>query len=338
MYVGEQLADLSDRRLAVAALWGVEHLVVHTTAAAGVEGADGRWDIDRIEELKRRLRGFGHEVDALALTPGRLFLDLLEGQPVEDQFLRLEQNVEAAAQAGIPCLKYNFQFRGIPRTGKVVGRGGALYSSFDAQQASDENLESFSHFSFERQDVRFSQLPPITAEDSWRAIESFLERLVPVAERVGVRLACHPHDPALPAGGLTGTEHVLGSFDGLDRLLDIADSPVHGLNFCQGTVAEMCQDPATEVIQAIERFGTRGKIFLVHFRNIKGGYLRFSEVYPDNGDVDMFEAIGAYQRVGYRGILCPDHVPVAEVDPDDERQFGFCVGYTKGLLQAAAAA
>ena len=32
-----------------------------------------------------------------------------------------------------------------------------------------------------------------------------------------VRLACHPHDPAYPPGGLNGVHHVLGSLDGLRR-------------------------------------------------------------------------------------------------------------------------
>jgi mannonate dehydratase len=74
---------------------------------------------------------------------------------------------------------------------------------------------------------------------------------------------------------------------------------------------------------------------MVHFRNIKGGYLDFAEVFPDEGDVDMNEAIRAYQRAGYAGILCPDHVPLSELDPNRERFMSFALGYTRGLLQAA---
>ena len=37
----------------------------------------------------------------------------------------------------------------------------------------------------------------------------------------------------------------------------------------------------------IRWFGSRGKIFNVHFRNIKGGFLNFQETFPDDGDVDM---------------------------------------------------
>jgi mannonate dehydratase len=87
------------------------------------------------------------------------------------------------------------------------------------------------------------------------------------------------------------------------------------------------------VLRAIEEFAPR--IFMVHFRNIKGGYLDFAEVFPDEGDVDMNEAIRAYQRAGYAGILCPDHVPLSELDANRERFMSFALGYTRGLLQAA---
>ena len=68
--------------------------------------------------------------------------------------------------------------------------------------------------------------------------------------------------------GLRGFYHVLGSVDGLKRYLDLTPSRYHVMNFCQGTVAEMCADPATEVLDVIRYFGGRKKIFMVHFRNI----------------------------------------------------------------------
>jgi hypothetical protein len=73
------------------------------------------------------------------------------------------------------------------------------------------------------------------------------------------------------------------------------------------------------------------------FRNIKGGYLDFSECFADEGSVDMAASIRAYREVGYDGIPFPDHVPVSDLDPARERFFGFALGYTRGLLQAIPA-
>jgi mannonate dehydratase len=329
MYLGEQLSNLSDARLTLAAQLGVEHLAAHTAAGAAaggppIERPDGTWDAQGIRALQQRLATFGLTMDVLALDVEALWPSILRGAPDREARLAvITQNIRAAAEAGVPCLKYRMQPIGIPRTGRRPGRGGALYSHFDVREWSDHSL---------------SPSGRVTPERCWEAITWFLERVVPVAGACRVRLACHPQDPALPPDtGLRGMPHVLGSVEGLQRFLAICESPYHGLNFCQGTVAEMCTDPATEVLAAIRSFGQRQKIFMVHFRNISGGFLRFDEVYPDNGDVDMYQAIQAYKEVGYQGMLCPDHVPQSAVDPGGERQFAFCLGYTRALIQAANA-
>ena len=96
----------------------------------------------------------------------------------------------------------------------------------------------------------------------------------------------------------------------------------------------MAADPTATVVAAIREFGARGKIFMVHFRNIKGGYLDFEEAFPDEGSVDMAVCMRAYRDVGFKGMLCPDHVPLSELDPGRERFFAFALGYTRALMQA----
>lgn len=333
MYIGEQLNDLSDENLAWAAQMGVEHLAVNATRGPGVEGIenpDGTWRVEGIRQVQERLAGFGLTMAVLSLdlqstyVTRQRFPRIMLGQPGRDADIAvIQQNVRAAGAAGVPCLKYNLNLLGVPRTGRTPGRGGVTYSHFDIAKWADTTPTEFG---------------PRPAEQVWEAITYFLERVVPVAEAAGVRLACHPHDPALPPGGLRGVDTVLGSVAGLERFLAIAPSPVHGLNFCQGTVAEMCADPRREVPAVIRHFGEAGKIFMVHFRNIRGGYLNFEEVFPDEGDVDMYGCVKLYQELGYRGMILADHVPHSRVDtPWGHRQRSFCLGYIKALIQAAEA-
>jgi mannonate dehydratase len=132
-------------------------------------------------------------------------------------------------------------------------------------------------------------------------------------------------------------DRVLGTVDGLKRFVAIRESPYHGLNFCQGTVAEMLQDPGREIYDVIRYFGSRQKIFNVHFRNIRGGRDHFQEVFPDEGDVDFVKALLVYKEVGYSGMLMPDHVPRHQDDPGGLQAFAFTLGYIKALIQAVDA-
>ncbi|HSW50658.1 MAG TPA: mannonate dehydratase, partial [Bryobacteraceae bacterium] len=234
------------------------------------------------------------------------------------------QMIRNASRAGIPALKYNLTILGVVRTERTQGRGSSTYSTFVYDQA--------------KQEPPMTEAGRVTAEMMWERIAYFLKRVIPVAEEYKVRMACHQHDPGMPADkGFRGVNRVLGSVDGMKRFIDIVPSPYHGLNFCQGTVSEMLKDPAKEIYDVIRYFGSRRKIFNVHFRNIKGGFLDFQEVFPDNGDVDMLRAMRVYKEVGYDGMMMPDHVPAIPGDTGGRMAFAFAFGHIRALIQAVDA-
>lgn len=354
MYISEQLISPDARRLRLSAQLGVQHVVLDNRGSELVSAASGgvtAWDAARLRDYRRWVEGFGLTLDVFALDVGSILLDsLVDLDGAKKSLEVLARNVAVAAEAGISCLKYNVQMVGITRTALRPGRGGCSNSGFCHADYSPEADRQHSYWGVGypsapdaggsgnaqlcgQKEAR--AVPPVSEQAGWDAIEFLVEGLVTAADRAGVRLACHPHDPAYPVGGLNGIEHVVGSAEGMRRFLRLSDSPRHGLNFCQGTVAEMFSKPGQALIPVIEEFAATGRIFMVHFRNIRGGYLDFEEVFPDEGDVDMFQAIQAYQRGGYAGPLCPDHVPLSELDEGRERFMAFALGYTRGLLQAA---
>jgi mannonate dehydratase len=209
---------------------------------------------------------------------------------------------------------------GVVRTGRTPGRGDAMYSTWKLSEGHPN--------------------PPLTraghvdADMFWERITYFLDRVIPVANEYKIRMACHPHDPGMPPEGYQGVDRVLGTVDGLKKFITIRESPYHGLNFCQGTVSEMLTDPGTQIYDVIRYFGSRNKIFNVHFRNIRGHRNEFLEVYPDEGDVNFVKAIKVYKEVGYPYMLMPDHVPVAPNDPNGLQSFAFCYGYIRALIQS----
>ncbi len=108
-------------------------------------------------------------------------------------------------------------------------------------------------------------------------------------------------------------------------------SECDGLEFSQGTVAEM----GVDVVEAIRHFGKRGKIFYVRFRNIKGAFPKFDEVFIDEGDVAILEAMRAYKQIGFDGVTRPDHTPrVARATSWGHRGRAFAVGSVRALSQA----
>jgi mannonate dehydratase len=355
MYIGEQLINPTDDRLRLSAQLGCKGIILDSRPNRDVLGDDGSWSAAKVGQQRRRIEGFGLRLDGMALDLGSLLLDSLRRpERAARMAARLRKDIRAAADGGVSLLKYTVAMVGITRTGVTEGRGGMRCSVFRAADYRPESDARFSYWGVVLPEsdahspvgargtpeaggqVMASEAGGITEAEGWRAIGYLVSELLPTAEQAGVRLACHPHDPAYPPGGLNGVHHVIGSLDGMRRFIALApESPSHGFNFCQGTIAEMSTRPSDTVLEAIREFGRDRRIFMVHFRNIKGGYLDFREAMPDEGSVDMPACIRAYREVGYDGILCPDHVPFSDLDPDRERFFSFALGYTKALLEVA---
>lgn len=327
MHVGLQMGDLSDDNLKFARQIGVNNIVTASTKDL-IPAGQGYWTADTLLKLRERVESFGINIDVMALPLSSHYITMAEnpnimlGTPERDQEIdNICECIRAAGRAGIPALKYNLTILGVLTTGRTEGRGGVSYRVFDYQKIKDEPD---------------TEAGRVTAEMMWERIEYFVKRVIPVAEEYKVKMACHQHDPAVPHDtGARGVNRVLGGVEGVKKFIDLVDSDYHGLNFCQGTFSEMLEDPGREIFDVIRYFGSRGKIIMVHFRNIRGGFLKFEEVYIDEGDVDMWEAMKVYKEVGYDGIMCPDHVPRSEQDTSwGHRQRAYTAGYIKALIKA----
>jgi len=324
MRVGTQ-HDSSDEVLGILAALGVNCICSRLPSAT----LDAEWSAEGLTRLRERVERFGITLDMVPLPMSSNPIAraenpniLLGKSPERDRELdAICQMIRNASKAGIPSLKYNLTLLGVPRTESTPGRGGARYSTFVYDQA--------------KQDPPLTEAGVVGEEVYWDRITYFLKRVIPVAEEYKVRMACHPQDPGMPRGkGFRGVETVLGSVDGLKRFIAISPSPYHGLNFCQGTVSEMLARPGEEIYDVIRYFGSRKKIFNVHFRNIRGGFLHFQETFIDDGDVDMLKAMRVYKEIGFDGMLMPDHVPSIEGDVRGAQAFAFTFGYIKALIAA----
>ena len=181
-----------------------------------------------------------------------------------------------------------------------------------------------------------------TRADQLKRAEHFLKAVVPEAEKAGVRLALHPNDPPVPLS--RGSEQLMGTFEHWKQYINLVKSPHNGMTFDCGVTREMGEDPVT----VARWLGDRDCINHVHFRNVRvrKPYVDYTEVFLDEGMVNMFAVMKELVRQKYPRGLYPEHPRALDIDRDKGIRnqypggggFGgeiFNVGYAKAMLQAA---
>ncbi|MBE0693153.1 MAG: mannonate dehydratase [Aquamicrobium sp.] len=132
----------------------------------------------------------------------------------------------------------------------------------------------------------------IDADRLRRNLIDFLSEVVPTAERLGLRLCCHPDDPPFP---LLGLPRVMSTEADYRAVLDAVDSPASGVTFCTGSLGAR---PDNDLPGMAERLGPR--IHFVHLRNVRretpGWPCSFHEDEHLAGDTDMVAVIAALLR------------------------------------------
>ena len=321
MYVGTQVGARNDSDFEQWAQLGVVNV------CSDPPGDARTWTKDDLARHREKLESYGITLDMVQIPLSSTPLDtsqspniMLGKSPERDREIEVIQNIiRMCGEVGIPAIKYNMNIIGIPRSERELGRGGSSNSTFRWAKMNQDDPPTIAGV--------------VGVDENWERIDYFLERAVPVAEESKVRMACHPHDPFTPDGYM-GVTRLLGTVDGMKKFVQMHESPYHGLNFCQGTVTEMLDDPGEEIADVIRWFGSREKIFNVHFRNIRGHKLDFMEAFPDEGSIDFSEIVKVYQEVGYKYMLMPDHVPWISGDDRQGTAFAFCYGYITALLQS----
>ena len=316
---------------------GLTSVQFHTPS--DLKGARGYWDVDELVELRERCERDGLVVEGIENVPYGHWDRVLRGMPGRDEQLEnYRTTIRNMAEAGIFVLGHHFLPTYVWRTDlNARGRGGARVTAFDAARAGEGNALAGYKLTPE---VPFEE--HISGEQMWDNYRVFLEAVLPTAEEVGVRLALHPDDPPvdIPLGGIT---RILTSPEGLERAYEVsAGSPAWGLDLCLGTVSEMAGEQS--VNRVIDRFGPEGRIFYVHFRDVRGTVPRFQESFLGEGNYDPAAVLRRLADVGFDGFIIDDHVPAMIGDEDTwantaaaaycSRGRAHAIGYLQGLMHA----
>ncbi len=331
------IRELDDETLQFAAQLGLSGVILNTPPLTGQapygsmqtlgtsywvkpgdEAPTQKWDFLELLQLRKRVEAYGLRLEAIENVPIYFYEKCLLGLPGRDEEIENYQaTIRHLGKAGIPILGYHWMANRVWRTAKEdPSRGGSRVSSFDYE------LAKHSPPTFGRE---------ISEDEVWANYEYFIKAVLPVAEEASVVLALHPDDPPTPTLG--GVARIFRNLEGFRRAIEqIAPSPMHQLDFCMGTWAEMGLE---EMFTGMRHFAEQGKISYVHFRNVRGAVPKFEEAFIDDGDVDAAAAIRLLVDAGFEGILIDDHVPHMVGDTEwMHRGRAFACGYIKGLVAA----
>jgi mannonate dehydratase len=289
------------------------------------------WDEAELRGRMERFQSAGLTICNMMISG---FNDVIWGRPgADEQIGHVISSIRVAGRVGLKVVEYNFYaHRLVEGYKEELGRAGAGYTAYDYELS--------------------KALPPkddvgthTRAQQLTRA-EHFLKAVVPEAEKAGVRLALHPNDPPVPLS--RGSEQLMATFAHWKEYLDLVKSPFNGMTFDCGVTRELGEDP----VAVCRYLGERDRINHVHFRNVivRTPSIDYTEVFLDEGQVDMFAVMRELVRQKYPRAIYPEH-PRA-IDVDRERgsipsQYpgggGFSgeiynVGYTRAMLQAALTA
>jgi mannonate dehydratase len=286
------------------------------------------WSEEQIRSIMDRLKSGGLALGNLMIGG---FPNTLFGRPGRDEEIdKVRQSIQAAGRAGLPVVEYNFYaHRLVEGYYEMAGRGGAGLTAFDYARVKDllplpdEGVHSL--------------------DEMWSNVAYFLKAVIPVAEESGVRMALHPNDPPAPLS--RGSGQIMSTLAGWKRLVEIVPSKSNGITFDCGVTRELGEDP----VAVCRYFGERDCINHVHFRNVRveTPSLNYTEVFIDEGQVDMFRVMKELVRLKYPRLVYPEHPRALDYDRDRPgfktyypggggyAGFAYNVGYARGMLQAA---
>ena len=266
---------------------------------------DVLWTLEELRELRKQIENAGLHLEAIEnLDPAHWHDILLDGPKRSLHIENVKTIIRRMGEAGIPVLGYNFSIAGV--CGRISGpfaRGNAISVAVDGSVETPMPNGVVWNMVYD-QNASPGTLPPITHDELWDRLRRFLEEVLPVAEKAGVRLALHPDDPPLPT--MRQQPRLVYQPSMYQRLIDLNPSPSNGLEFCLGTLAEMSEGGLYE---AVDQYSRQNRLAYVHFRNVSGTVPHYHETFIDDGDVDMIRILRILARNGFDGVLIPDHSP-----------------------------
>ncbi len=267
------------------------------------------WSVEKISALQDQIDGAGFHFEVVESIS--LHEDIKLGRPTRDRLIDAYcRSVENVGALGIPVVCYNFMpVFDWTRTDLALplsdGSNALAYihddlKNFDLTKGTGTLPGWAIQYTAEELRGLLAAFEEVEDEQLWENLGYFLERVVPVAESAGVKLAIHPDDPPWPVFGLP---RIITSGAAMQRVCGLVDSPANGITLCSGSLGAHPENDVPAIAKAL-----KDRIHFVHLRNVhRFGEQQFHESTHPGGDVDLYAIMKELHAAGYAGPIRPDH-------------------------------
>src|SRR5215207_632444 len=234
----------------------------HIRQVPGVEGIvsalyglppGGVWPKDALERLGERIEAAGFRFSVVESIPVHEEIKL--GGPGRDRLIdAYRESVRHLGELGIPVLCYNFMpvfdwtrtalEMPLPDGSTALAYDHDALAAFDLSRGTGDLPGWGAAYDADQLGRLLHAYARVDDERMWENLAYFLERVVPVAEEHGVRMAIHPDDPPWPVFGLP---RIVTGGDALERVTRLVESPANGVTFCTGSLGALPSNDLPEM-------------------------------------------------------------------------------------------
>lgn len=279
------------------------------------------WPLDRLRALKDQVEAAGLTLEVIESV--NIHEDIKKGLPGRDRYIgNYITTLRHLHEIGIKCLCYNFMpvldwarsdlsqllpdgsyaMRYVHE--EVLRMNPATMADAMQSKARGYSLPGWEPERLHKMQEDISFYQHISQEQYWEHMRYFLDAVIPMAEKLDIRMAIHPDDPPWP---LYGLPKVITGAENIRKFLSLNASPYNGLTLCTGSLGA---DLNNDIPAMVREFSGMGRVHFAHIRNVR----HFSDKDFDEcahmsgeGDLDMYAIMKAYYDTGFTGYMRPDH-------------------------------
>lgn len=277
------------------------------------------WPLEEVRAMRDEINGAGLAVEVIESV--NIHEEIKLGSPERDGWIdKYIETMENLAQIGIKVICYNFMpvldwarshlFYNLPDGSNTMffsrefienTTPQALAARY-AEQSGGIDLPGWEPERLKHIVATIERYKDVSQEQYWENTRYFLQRIIPYAERLDIKMAIHPDDPPW---NLFGLPRLINSRDNIKRFLELYPSTHNGLTLCTGSLGA---DTANHLPAIIREFSKN--IHFAHIRNLR--FLENGDFYESAhptqcGSLDMLAIVRAFAESGFDGYIRPDH-------------------------------